>query len=105
MIIKMFVPFNDALKSLISSAVKLTWNEAISLNSREPLQIPFTGISLDSTTQWTEINAMTSSKSEIKVKRRTEQTWLKRNSKCHDPVKVLFFLRITMNKAFFSCKA
>ena len=42
MIIKMFVPFNDALKSLISSAVKLTWNEAISLNSREPLQIPFT---------------------------------------------------------------
>ena len=42
MIIKMFVPFNDALKSLISSAVKLTWNEATSLNLREPLQIPFT---------------------------------------------------------------
>ena len=42
MIIKMFVPFNDALKSLISSAVTLTWNEAISPNSREPLQIPFT---------------------------------------------------------------
>ena len=42
---------------------------------------------------------MTSSKERNKeqVKRRTEQTWLKRNSKCHDLVKVLFFLRIWLS--------
>ena len=45
--IKMFVPFNGARKSVLSFPVKLTLNEAISLNSRELLQIP-----LDSTTQF-----------------------------------------------------
>ena len=45
--IKMFVPFNGAWKSFLSFPVKLTLNEAISLNSRELLQIP-----LDSTTQF-----------------------------------------------------
>ena len=45
--IKIFVPFNGARKSFLSFPVKLTLNEAISLNSRELLQIP-----LDSTTQF-----------------------------------------------------
>ena len=38
----MFVPFNGAWKSFLTSTVKLTLNEEISLNSRELLQIPFT---------------------------------------------------------------
>ena len=38
----MFVPFNGAQKSFLSSTVKLTWNEAIPLNSRKLLQIPVT---------------------------------------------------------------
>ena len=38
----MFVPFNGAQKSFLSSTVKLTLNEAISLNSRKLLQIPTT---------------------------------------------------------------
>ena len=45
--IKMFVPFNGARKSILSFPVKLTLNEAISLDSRELLQIP-----LDSTAQF-----------------------------------------------------
>ena len=38
----MFVPFNGAQKSFLSSTVKLTLNKASSLNSRKLLQIPVT---------------------------------------------------------------
>ena len=80
----MFVPFNGAQKSFLSSTVKLTLNEAISLNSRKLLQIPVTEfLYVLQHNLWTEINAMTSSKEQSReqVKRSTEQNWLRRNSK------------------------
>ena len=103
----MFVPSNGASKSFLSSSVKLTLNEATSLNSRELLQIPFTEfLQILKRNLWAEINAMSSSKerSRDQVKKRTEENWFKMNSKWHDLLNVLFFLRITMNKAFFPCK-
>ena len=53
----MFVPSNGASKSFLSSSVKLTLNEATSLNSRELLQIPFTEfLQILKRNLWAEIN-------------------------------------------------
>ena len=89
----MFVPSNGASKSFLSSSVKLTLNEATSLNSRELLQIPFTEfLQILKRNLWAEINAMSSSKerSRDQVKKRTEENWFKMNSKWHDLLNVLF---------------
>ena len=80
----MFVPSNGASKSFLSSSVKLTLNEATSLNSRELLQIPFTEfLQILKRNLWAEINSMSSSKerSRDQVKKRTEENWFKMNSK------------------------
>ena len=61
-----------------SSAVKLKLNEAISLNLRGQLQIPFTEfLWILRHNVWTEIKAMTSCKERHReqVRRRTEQTF------------------------------
>ena len=80
----MFVPSNGASKSFLSSPVKLTLNEATSLNSRELLQIPFTEfLQILKRNLWAEINAMSTSKERRRdqVKKRTEENWFKMNSK------------------------
>ena len=90
----MFVPSNGASKSFLSSSVKLTLNEATSLNSRELLQIPFTEfLQILKRNLWAEINSMSSSKerSRDQVKKRTEENWFKMNSKWHDLLNVIFF--------------
>ena len=78
----MFVSSNGASKSFLSSSVKLTLNEATSLNSRELLQIPFTEfLQILKRNLWAEINAMSSSKERRRdqVKKRTEENWFKMN--------------------------